>query len=172
LKTWGEIKVMNDLKEQAKKIIAKGKLLNDVELINMGLDMLDALPSSELDSELTAVEQLIKPKAELMKQISPSVRNSDITEQFRVENKAPIDVKYGKKIALAVGERSNKFLDDGVEAADLKGKTPPAKPKIRRKVNKVEMTCTVCGKQKKVLKDLLYTEAYRCDDCIMKGKAR
>ena len=104
---------MNDLKEQAKKIIAKGKLLNDVELINMGLDMLDALPSSELDSELTAVEQLIKPKAELMKQISPSVRNSDITEQFRVENKAPIDVKYGKKIALAVGERSNKFLPYG-----------------------------------------------------------
>lgn len=159
---------MTDLKEQAKKIIAKGRLLNDTELINMGLDMLDALPGMESEP----VEQSVKPTVELRKQVISSVRNSDITEQFRVENKAPIDVKYGKKIPLSAGVRENKFLDDGAEAADLKGTTPPAKPKTRRKVNKVEMICTVCGKQQKVLKDLLYTEAYRCDDCIMKGKAR
>lgn len=159
---------MSDLKEQAKKIIAKGKLLNDTELINMGLDMLDATLSS---SEVSPTKELVQPKADL-RQMIPSTRNSDITEQFRVENKAPIDVKYGKKIPLAVGERSNKFLDDGVEAADLKGQTPPAKPKVKRKVNKVDMTCTICGKQQKVLKDLLYTEAYRCDNCIMKGKTR
>jgi hypothetical protein len=155
---------MSDLKEQAKKIIAKGKMLNDPELINMGLDMLDALPES--------VSEYVEPKSEIKEQvIQPTVRNN-ITEQFRVEHKTPIDVKYGKRIPLSVGERSNKFLDDGMEAADLKGTTPPAKPKTRRKVNKVSMTCTVCGKQQKVLKDLLYTEAYRCDDCIMKGKAR
>lgn len=160
---------MSDLKEQAKKIIAKGKLLNDTELINMGLDMLDA---ASLSSEPVVVEQLEQPKSKPSRQIVSSARNADITEQFRVENKVQIDVKYGKKIPLAVGERKNKFLDDGIEAADLKGKTPAAKPKVKRKVNKVDMTCTICGKQQKVLKDLLYTEAYRCDDCIMKGKTR
>ena len=153
---------MNDLKEQAKKIIAKGKLLNDTELINMGLDMLDAISDSVV--ELPEKTVSVSPK--------PEIKSSNITDQFRVENKAPIDVKYGKKVALSAVERVNKFLDDGLEAADLKGQTPPAKPKTKRKVNKVEMTCTVCGKQQKVLKDLLYTDAYRCDDCIMKGKAR
>jgi len=162
---------MNDLKEQAKKIIAKGKLLNDTELINMGLDMLDAIPDTSFDSPVELPEKvvLVSAKSDLKQQIKSS---ANITDQFRVENKAPIDVKYGKKVALSAGERVNKFLDDGLEAADLKGQTPPAKPKTKRKVNKVEMTCTVCGKQQKVLRDLLYTEAYRCDDCIMKGKAR
>ncbi len=162
---------MNDLKEQAKKIIAKGKLLNDTELINMGLDMLDAIPDASFDSAVELPEKVVSvsAKSDLKQQIKSS---ANITDQFRVENKAPIDVKYGKKVALSAVERVNKFLDDGVEAADLKGQTPPAKPKTKRKINKVEMKCTVCGKQQKVLKDLLYTEAYRCDDCIMKGKAR
>ena len=162
---------MNDLKEQAKKIIAKGKLLNDTELINMGLDMLDAIPDTSFDSPVELPEKVVSvsAKSDLKQQIKSS---ANITDQFRVENKAPIDVKYGKKVALSAGERVKKFLDDGLEAADLKGQTPPAKPKTKRKVNKVEMTCTVCGKQQKVLRDLLYTEAYRCDDCIMKGKAR
>lgn len=162
---------MSDLKEQAKKIIAKGKLLNDIELINMGLDMLDALPGMNSDPPVESLERVISvsAKTDLKEQIKNS---SNITDQFRVENKAPIDVKYGKKVSLSSGERINKFLDDGLEAADLKGQTPPAKPKTKRKVNKVEMTCTICGKKQKVLKDLLYTEAYRCDDCIMKGKAR
>lgn len=155
---------MSDLKEQAKKIIAKGKLLNDVELINMGLDMLDSLPES--------TSEYVEPKSEIKEQVTTPLIRNNITEQFRVENKAPIDMKYGKKMALLASERFNKFLDDGLEAADLKGQTPPAKPKTKRKVNKVEMTCTICGKQQKVLKDLLYTDAYRCDDCIMKGKAR
>lgn len=167
---------MNDLKEQAKRIIAKGKLLNDTELINMGLDMLDAIPSSDGEASVPyqkedrVQEVLIKP--EIRQQIASLTKSTNITDQFRVENKAPIDVKYGKKIPLSAGARENKFLDDGHEAADLKGQTPPAKPKTRRKVNKVEMVCTVCGKKDKVLKDLVYTEAYRCDSCIMKGKAR
>ena len=33
---------MNDLKEQAKKILAKGKELNDPDLIGMALEMLEA----------------------------------------------------------------------------------------------------------------------------------
>ena len=164
---------MSDLKEQAKKIIAKGKLLNDTELINMGLDMLDAIPDISSDPPVESLERVLtvsSAKPEVRQQVNKTSAN--ITDQFRVENKAPIDVKYGKKVALLSGQRVNKFLDDGLEAADLKGQTPPAKPKIRRKVNKVNMTCTVCGKQQNVLKDLLYTGAYRCDDCIMKGKAR
>lgn len=171
---------MNDLKEQAKKIIAKGKLLNDTELINMGLDMLDAISDSTAESSERTALVPVKPEVIYSSGIIPSGQYQllfarampNFTDQFRVENKAPVDTKYGKKVALLASERVNKFLDDGLEAAELKGKTPPAKPKTKRKVNKVEMTCTVCGKQQKVLKDLLYTDAYRCDDCIMKGKTR
>ena len=121
---------MSDLKEQAKKIIAKGKLLNDTELINMGLDMLDAIPDISSDPPVESLERVLtvsSAKPEVRQQVNKTSAN--ITDQFRVENKAPIDVKYGKKVALLSGQRVNKFLDDGLEAADLKGQTPPAKPK-------------------------------------------
>ena len=169
MKTWGEIKVMNDLKEQAKKIIAKGKALGDVELINMGLDMLEAIP--ELDIGQPTVEDKILQTTTNKKVYPKQLFDSrNITEQFRVENKTPIDTKYGKKIPVAVGARENKFIDDGVEAVDLIGKTPPSPPKQKRKVNKVEMLCQVCGKKEKVLKELVFSESYRCESCLMKGK--
>jgi hypothetical protein len=42
---------MSDLKEQAKKIIAKGKMLNDPELINMGLEMLEVYSGDNNESD-------------------------------------------------------------------------------------------------------------------------
>lgn len=160
---------MNDLKEQAKKIIAKGKALGDIELINMGLDMLDAIP--ELDVGQSTVEDKILETTINKKTYPKQLFDSrNITEQFRVENKTPIDTKYGKKIPVAIGSRENKFIDDGVEAVDLIGKTPPSPPKQKRKVNKVEMVCQVCGKKEKVLKELVFSEYYRCESCLMKGK--
>ena len=148
---------MSDLKEQAKKIIAKGKLLNDPELINMGLEMLEVYSVDE--------ETIEEPRV-----LGPTKSNS-ITEQFRVNNSSPIDTKFGRRIALSTGSRENKFVDDKTEAADLIGKTPPPKPKQKRKaVSKVEVTCSTCGKKEKILKELLFTESYRCDSCILKGK--
>jgi len=87
---------MNDLKEQAKKIIAKGKALGDLELINMGLDMLDAIPELDIGQSTTETKELgiTTNQKTYPKQLFDS-RN--ITEQFRVENKTPIDTKYGKK---------------------------------------------------------------------------
>ena len=105
---------MSDLKEQAKKIIAKGKLLNDPELINMGLEMLDVYSGD--NEEITEEPRVLVP-----------VRSNDVTEQFRVNNSSPIDTKFGKRVALATGSRENKFVDDKTEAADLIGKTPPSK---------------------------------------------
>lgn len=148
---------MSDLKEQAKKIIAKGKLLNDPELINMGLEMLEVYSVDE--------ETIEEPRV-----LGPTKSNS-ITEQFRVNNSSPIDTKFGRRIALSTGSRENKFVDDKTEAADLIGKTPPPKPRQKRKaVSKVEVTCSTCGKKEKILKELLFTESYRCDSCILKGK--
>jgi len=160
---------MNDLKEQAKKIIAKGKALGDLELINMGLDMLDAIPELDIGQSTTETKELgiTTNQKTYPKQLFDS-RN--ITEQFRVENKTPIDTKYGKKIPVTIGSRENKFIDDGVEAVDLMGQTPPSPPKAKRKVNKVEMMCQVCGKKEKVLKELVFSEYYRCESCLMKGK--
>ena len=147
---------MSDLKEQAKKIIAKGKMLNDPELINMGLDMLEGYRETEVQPEPVAMME--KPK-------------SNITDQFRVENRSPIDTKFGRKVSVSTESRENKWVDDGNEAADLKGKTPLVKPTKKRKpVSKMEVICTTCGKKQKVLKELLYTESYRCDSCILKGK--
>ena len=147
---------MSDLKEAAKKIIAKGKLLNDPELINMGLEMLEGYSETEVQPVTVAVME--KPK-------------SNITEQFRVENRSPIDTKFGRKVSVSTGRRENKWVDDRTEAVEDIGKTPIVKPTKKRKpVNKVEVICTTCGKKQKVLKELLYTESYRCDSCILKGK--
>jgi hypothetical protein len=137
--------------EQAKKIIEKGKLLNDPELVKIGLDMLDAVGETKE-----------KPV------VSPS---RDFTDQFRVERGPSTDIKYGRKVSLSREDRVNKWVDTGVEFSDLKGKTPPATPKTKRKVEKVEVQCSVCGKTETVLKSLLFTENYRCDRCVLKGKA-
>jgi hypothetical protein len=64
---------MTDLKEQAKKIIAKGKILNDPELIKMGLDMLDAMPDQE--DIIEKGENFIKVFPELSKLFETNTRN-------------------------------------------------------------------------------------------------
>lgn len=173
---------MSDLKEQAKKIIAKGKALGDVELINMGLEMLDGFDASKdlLDEKI----QLAKtPLIDRIPPIipTPSQRQHmevagskiDITDQFRVKKESVISAKYGKKVSVLVGERNNKFIDDGNDSSDLKGKTPDFKPTERnRKVKKVAATCQVCGKVEHV--NEIFTvgrEFYRCESCVLKGKS-
>lgn len=148
--------------EQAKKIIEKGKLLNDPELVRMGLEMLEASTALAVEAEPRIIT--VAEKSEVSK-------SRDITDQFRVERASSVDTKYGRKVALARENRVNKWVDTGVEFADLKGKTPPAPPKTKRKVEKVEVQCSVCGKTEKILKSLLFTENYRCDRCVLKGKA-
>lgn len=175
---------MKDLKEQAKKIIAKGKLLNDVELINMGLDMLDAIDIDPISDSLNEKIQLAKtPLVDKVNYETPTIIQQhnmrtlsskfDITDQFRVKNESAISAKYGKKVSVLVGDRNNKFTDDGTEAAEQKGKTPDFKPAERnRKVKKVSATCQVCGKVEKV--NEIFTvgrEFYRCEQCLLKGKS-
>lgn len=177
---------MSDLKEQAKKIIAKGKLLGDVELINMGLDMLDsvseslALEKSEiLDKQIQSAKIPISDKIKNEK-LSLTDKNrmiamaskGDITDQFRTSKESVISAKYGKKVSILSEERSNKFIDDGTDASDLRGKTPEFKPTERnRKARIVSATCQVCGKVDKV--NEIFTigrEFYRCESCLLKGK--
>lgn len=180
---------MSDLKEQAKKIIAKGKALGDVELINMGLDMLDGVDTSVADEYFhkdLLDEKIQLAKTPLVDRIpsiipTPSQRQHmgvaaskiDITDQFRVKKESVISAKYGKKVSVLVGERNNKFIDDGNDSSDLKGKTPDFKPTERnRKVKKVAATCQVCGKVEHV--NEIFTvgrEFYRCESCVLKGKS-
>lgn len=156
---------MSDLKEAAKKIIAKGKLLNDPELINMGLDMLDGYQEPDYK------DGIIQPHTESITMVGREASKSNITDQFRVENRSPIDTKFGRKVSVSTESRENKWFDDRTEATEDIGKTPPVqRTQKRRAVNKVEVICTTCGKKQKVLKELLYTESYRCDSCILKGK--
>ena len=173
---------MSDLKEQAKKIIAKGKALGDAELINMGLEMLDDFDASKdlLDEKIQLAKTplidripSIIPTPSQREHMVAASSKSDITDQFRVKKESVISAKYGKKVSVLVGERNNKFIDDGNDSSDLRGKTPDFKPTERnRKVKKVAATCQVCGKVEHV--NEIFTvgrEFYRCESCLLKGKS-
>lgn len=173
---------MSDLKEQAKKIIAKGKALGDVELINMGLEMLDGFDTSKdlLDEKIQLAKTPLVdripstiPTPSQRQHMGAASSKFDITDQFRVNKESVISAKYGKKVSVLVGERNNKFIDDGNDSSDLKGKTPDFKPTERnRKVKKVAATCQVCGKVEHVNEIFIVgREFYRCESCLLKGKS-
>lgn len=158
---------MNDLKEQAKRIIAKGKTLSDPELIRMGLEMLEAYSEAEPVTEIITTLEVKKPAA-------PTVAGRFDMNQFTMSKGASnvID-KSGKKQQIYIGPRENKYADDGIEARDIKTPDVPLVERARKpaEATKVEMVCQVCGKKEKVLKDYIYTEYYRCESCLLKGKA-
>jgi histidyl-tRNA synthetase len=159
---------MNDLKEQAKKIIAKGKLLNDPELIKMCLDMLDAYPIEEAVAtvEVNKSEPERKNKAAML-------RDSFDMSMFKTDKESNVTAKFGKKVSVPTSNHVNKFLDDGSEATELKGKTPNiTKTERTRKSKMVEGVCSVCGK--KEIKNEIFVagrEYYRCENCLLKGKS-
>jgi hypothetical protein len=158
----------SDLKEQAKKIIAKGKILNDPELIRMGLEMLDAYDD---ESELVAP---VPSSTEAKKIITPiGTAGKFNMDQFTMSKAGTNAVdKVGKKQSIYTGPRENKYIDDGSEAKDIK--TPSVQPteRIRKSIEntKIEQKCEVCGKNEKVL-PIYAREFYRCESCLLKGKS-
>jgi hypothetical protein len=152
---------MNDLKEQAKIIIAKGKSLNDPELVRMGLEMLDAYSASAMPTEA----------APPVKTASSSTRLD--MSQFTMSSKGSNNIidKSGKKQSIYIGPRENKYQDDGEHKDILTPKVEPTE-RTRKSVEqqKVTQTCEVCGKIEKVL-PLYVREFYRCESCLLKGKA-
>ena len=165
---------MSDLKEQAKKIIAKGKSLGDVELINMGLDMLEAYdPNEEIVSSTPKNQENINIEITQQKTKSAMLRDAFDMSMFKTNKESNVSTKFGKKVAVSTSHHENKFLDDGTEAAELKGKTPDFKPSDRnRKVKMMEAVCQVCGK--KEVKNEIFVigrEFYSCESCLLKGKS-
>jgi hypothetical protein len=158
---------MNDLKEQAKRIIAKGKTLNDPELIRMGLEMLDAY-GVEADT-VTPVAS----SPEVKKPIIPmSTTGRFDMEQFTMSKTGSNVVdKSNKRQAIYIGPRENKYADDGSEHKDIL--TPKVQPTERSRksveATKINQTCEVCGKVEKVL-PLYARDFYRCESCLLKGK--
>lgn len=77
-----------------------------------------------------------------------------------------------RRTPLERKKRPNAFTDDGSQFVELMGQTPPAQEKRKRKVNKKNVQCRVCGKKEKVLASLIMTDSagYRCDECILKGR--
>ena len=160
---------MSDLKEQAKKIIAKGKILNDPELIKMGLEMLDAYQGE--DSVESNQLDIASPQGKSNTK-SSMLRDSFNMSMFKTDKESNVNTKFGKKIAISTTNHQNKFHDDGVDAADLKGKTPIiTKAERSRKPKMVEGICSVCGK-KEIKNEIFVTgrEYYRCENCLLKGK--
>lgn len=147
---------MTDLKEQAKKIIAKGKMLNDPELINMGLEMLGD------DTEIVVEKKTVINKDNMAFDISNFTMNSSKSTAMDSKN---------KKQPIYTGPRENKWNDDGTEGKDIL--TPQvAKTERNRKPvesEKILQVCEACGKREKVL-PLYAREYYRCESCLLKGK--
>ena len=159
---------MTDLKEQAKRIIAKGKQLNDPELIKMGADMLDAYEVDE-----TNLIAAIAVPPEVKKTITPiaSAGKFDMSQFTMSKASSNVIDRSGKKQSIYIGPRNNKYKDEG-EHKDIV--TPQVTPteRTRRSVEeqKVTQTCEVCGKVEKVL-PIYAREFYRCESCLLKGKA-
>jgi len=159
---------MTDLKEQAKRVIAKGKALNDPELVRMGLEMLDAY-SGDVEQEQEIVMPIV-PTPEVKRVTTAGKFDMD---QFTMSKSGSnvID-KSGKKQQIYIGPRKNKYEDDGKEAKDIV--TPFVQPTERARASsedtKVLQTCEVCGKREKVL-PIYAREFYRCESCLLKGKA-
>ena len=166
---------MNDLKEQAKKVIAKGKALNDPELVRMGLEMLDAY-GEDVMQEQEIVMPIVPsvPSIETKKTTTPiaTAGKFDMNQFAMSKSKSNVIDKSGKKQPIYIGPRDNKYSDDGLEAKDVKTPDTPRVERARKpaEATKVEMTCQVCGKKEKVLRDYIYTEYYRCESCLLKGK--
>ena len=154
---------MSDLKEQAKKIIAKGRTLGDADLIKMGLEMLEAYEDQPA---------LVEEKKSNLIVLENTKQNTrfDIN-QFTMQKNSNSNTKVNKKQPISLQPRVNKFIDDGLEAKDIK--TPSITPTERnRKSPMVDAVCTVCGKKEKV-NEIFTTgrEFYKCESCLIKGKA-
>lgn len=153
----------SDLKEQAKKIIAKGKTLNDPELIKMGLDMLEAY---DVNKDNTIEVDDTKSK------INYTSGKFDMGQFTMQKTSSTLMDKGGRKQPIYIGARDNKFLDDGIEYKDVKTPEVSRAERNRKPVNQqlVEQKCQVCGKTEKVL-PLYAREFYRCEVCLLKGKS-
>lgn len=150
---------MNDLKEKAKAIIAKGRALNDSDLIQMGLDLLDSYSPEEPIIVSSIAEVQTKKEPISMVNTNQFIMSSKRTEQ-----------KSGKE-KLYVGPRENKYSDNGEDKNII---TPKVEPTARNRPNienqKVLQVCETCGKKEKVL-PLYARDYYRCESCLLKGKS-
>ena len=159
MKTWGEIKVMSDLKDKAEKLIQRGKATNDFDLIRMGMDVLEAL-ESQVKSSVVQTNTVEKAS------------NKFDMSQFTMQKSNAMNSKINKKQPISIEKRVNQFLDDGTEARDVKTPQTERVERNRKPVdqNKVEQQCQLCGKSELVL-PIYAREYYRCESCLLKGKS-
>lgn len=161
---------MTDLKEQAKKIIAKGKALKDAELVQMGLDMLEEYSPVNNQVSIESVEP-VKPKISkkpktVAKNPEPKLTGAEDFTMNKTKGKSNIKSK-----SIIGDQRFNKFVDDKTEAIGPDFITPAIVPTQRRPPADTKMVlqvCELCGKQEKV-HPIYSREFYRCEDCLTKG---
>lgn len=178
---------MDNLKEKAKRLIEKGKRLNDLELIEMAMDVLEMIEVDDvpaiIENVSTPIEKVkakAKPKQKAQKAqkvqaeavLSNAVASRVDHSMFQVKNP---EIKSGRsrgKPVTANAKRVNLFVDDGKEAKGPEFVTPDFEPSARRppvESTKVSQTCEICGKKEKVLPGFV-REYYRCEACLLKGR--
>ena len=70
------------------------------------------------------------------------------------------------KTEPVVGGKSNMFVDEGIEAKDIKTPQVTPSPRNRPPIQMVELSCHKCGKTEKVASNLVQGEFHRCGKCI------
>ena len=69
--------------------------------------------------------------------------------------------------------KPNTFVDDLTAEKEFLGKTPPATTEKGVRPNElVSIKCTKCGEIVRKRADLIFTEAFECDNCLMRRVGR
>lgn len=171
--------------ELAKSLIRKGQQLGDLELIQMGHQILEeaygSAPVETVATQSVAIEEPKRgrgrPKKVKVDASVPTARKTgkELVEQFTI---AKPEDKI-KSVPVNKLPRTNNWVDDGTEA---KGDITPDYIPVRRergKPAKVKKICGQtpegklrddegCGKAVMVDPSITHRELFICDECILK----
>jgi len=137
--------------EEAKKLLKNAIATNDAELISLANNLL------EQEANLPKPKKAAAPvsSADEAEFLSPIIATDTI------------ETRKGGVPVNEVKDRSNSFVDDGIDAKDIT--TPTFQPTERRRptVKHIEQNCQRCDKQFSI-HPAHAREFYTCDKCLGK----
>ena len=157
---------ITEIKIKAQKLIEKGKLIGDMDLVNIGLDLLDTITEEVAVKSKPTEKENKKAQSKKNNQKTPIVNNEEVPDFTINKNKN----SKKRKSVYGGNEWVNSFVDDGIEDAniitpELKNKTPRRPP-----VELVDQICSRCNRSYRVspmlAADGTYRNSFICDNCF------
>lgn len=109
-----------------------------------------------------------KVEQSVVEKVEESPEQDNVFKSKKTLN-IPQRTKRTKKTEFGTGV--NKFVDDGSLFANERVRAQPRMYHEKRVSPTKEFTCTVCGYKEKKNPNLVQKEEYRCDECVLAGKA-